>query len=151
MAANCPPLTIYSFENVAVNIDKRPVVGFWEGEDAVMVERPDDLGTVMTGADGASIVSITASETANVTLKLQANSAMNQYLTQAVKAMRNGSQRLIEIDIRDTTSGEGGGCTSAVVIKEPGRSYGSAATVREWVLFCACWQENDVIYTPAAA
>jgi len=150
MAVNCAPLTIYSFPNVTVTIDNRPVIGLWEGDDVVLVERPTDLGSALTGADGASVVSITADQSATVTLKLQPNSAMNVYLAQAAKRMRMGSQRLLEIAVRDTSTGEGGGCTAAVIIREPSKSYGAAATEREWQIFCNCWQENDITYNPAA-
>ena len=150
MAVNCAPLTIHDFKNIVLTIDGRQVIGLWEGDDAVMVERQTDLGTPLTGADGASVVSITADQSANVTIKLMPNSAMNSYLEQAVKRMRMGSQRLLTIGLRDTSTGEGGGCSSAVVIKEPSKSYGGNATEREWVIFCNCWQENDITYNPAA-
>lgn len=150
MAVNCPPLTLYSMMNVAVTIDGRQVIGLWEGDDAVVIERPTDLGTPLTGADGASVVSITADQTATVTLKLMPNSAMNAYLEQRVKAMRMGSQRLITIGIVDTGTGEGGGCSSAVITKEPSVSYGAQASEREWVIFCNCWQPTDITYNPAA-
>ena len=148
MDQNCPPLTLYSFENVVVTVDNRQVVGFWEGDDAVQVTRPDDIGTRTTGADGASVVSITASEVAEVTLRLMPNSAMNSYLEQAVKAMRAGSQRVLQIAVRDSTSGEGGGCSSAIITKEPDKQFGATSGSREWVLFCNCWQSNDIRYTP---
>jgi hypothetical protein len=151
MAINCPPLTIYSFDNVVVTIDGREVVGFWEGEDAVTVTRETDVGTVLRGADGANIVSITNDQSAMLSLKLQPNSAMNQYLSQRVKLLRLGSQRVMNIAIRDTISGEGGGCSSAIVTKEPDRSYGATASMREWIIFCNCWQENDIVYQPAVA
>jgi hypothetical protein len=150
MAVNCAPLTIHDFKNIVLTIDGRQVIGLWEGDDAVMVERQTDLGTPLTGADGASVVSITADQSANVTIKLMPNSAMNSYLEQAVKRMRMGSQRVLTIGLRDTSTGEGGGCSSAVVIKEPSKSYGGNATEREWVIFCNCWQENDLTYNPAA-
>lgn len=150
MAVDCKPLTLYSFQNVVVTIDGRQVIGLWEGDDVVSVERPTDLGTALTGADGASVVSITADQSATVTLKLQPNSAMNAYLEQAVKRMRMGSTRLLNIAIRDTSTGEGGGCSAAVVTREPPKSWGATATEREWVIFCNCWQEGDITYNPAA-
>lgn len=150
MAVNCAPLTLYSATNVVLTIDGRQVIGLWEGDDAIVVERPTDLGSALTGADGASVVSITADQSASLTLKLQPNSAMNQYLQQKVKRMRMGSQDLIVVSLRDTSTGEGGGCSSAVVIREPSKSWGAAATEREWQLFCNCWQENDITYNPAA-
>jgi hypothetical protein len=150
MSVDCAPLTLYSYRNVVVTIDGRRVVGVWEGDDAVVVERPTDLGTALTGADGASVVSISADQTATITLKLQPNSAMNSYLEQRVKGMRMGSPRLLAIGIVDTGTGEGGGCSSAVITKEPSKSYGAMATEREWVIWCNCWQENDMSYNPVA-
>jgi hypothetical protein len=148
MEQNCPPLTLYAFENVTLTIDNRPVVGFWEGDDAIQVERDPDLGSVQTGADGASVVSITAAETATLTIRLMPNSAMNSYLTQAVKQMRAGSPRVLSVAIRDSATGEGGGCTSAIITKEPGKSFGATASSREWTIFCNCWHENDITYSP---
>jgi hypothetical protein len=150
MAVNCAPLTLYSFQNVVVTVDGRQVIGLWEGDDAVTLERQTDLGSALTGVDGASVVSITADQSATLTLKLQPNSAMNAYLEQCVKRVRMGSQQLIAVAIRDTSTGEGGGCSAAVVIKEPSKSWGATATEREWQLFCNCWQENDISYNPAA-
>lgn len=149
MAVNCPPLTLYSMKNVALTIDGRPVIGFWEGDDAVVLERNTDIGTPLTGADGASVVSDTADESANLTLKLMPNSSMNAYLEQRVKLRRMGSQRVMTVGLLDTSTGEGGGCSAAVVIKEPSKSFGANATEREWVIFCSCWQPNDISYNAA--
>jgi hypothetical protein len=150
MAINCPALTVYAYANLAVTIDGRDVRGLWEGDDVVVIERPTDLGTPLTGADGASVVSISSDQTAQVILKLQPNSAMNSYLSDRVKATRMGSPRLITIGILDTSTGEGGGCSAALVIKEPSISYGAAASEREWTIFCSCWQPNDVVYNAVA-
>ena len=148
---NCPPLTVYSFQNVVVTIDDVQVVGLWEGDDVVVVERSTDLGTPLVGADGASVVSITADQSARLTLRLMPNSAMNQYLTQKKKAIRAGSLRsTMRVAIRDTSTGEGGGCSAAVIMTEPGVSFGQNATSRDWVLFCSCWQDGDVTYDAVA-
>lgn len=147
---DCLPLTLYSFKNVTLTIDNRKVIGFWEGDDAITVERDTDLGTPKVGADGASVVSVTADQSAKLTIKLMPNSAMNQYLEQRVKIMRAGGQAVLAIALRDTSNGEGGGCTAAVIIKEPSKSYGAEADGREWVFFCSCWHENDLAYSPAA-
>lgn len=150
MAVQCGPLTLYSFANIMFTIDGRQVVGLWEGDDAVTTERQTDLGTPLTGVDGSAVVSITTDQSILLTFKLMPNSAMNQYLAQLVKRMRMGSQALIAVALRDTSTGEGGVCSAAVVVKEPSKSFGANATEREWQLFCSCWNENDVVYNPAA-
>jgi len=151
MTVQCPPLTVYSFENVEMTIDNREVVGFWEGDDVVSIARETDVGTVTRGADGANAVSVTADQSATLTLRLQPNSAMNQYLEQRVKLLRMGSQRYLQVAVRDSTSGEGGGCTAAIIIREPSVAFGTSISVREWVIFCNCWQPNDIQYAPVAA
>lgn len=150
MAVDCKQLTIYAKDMVSFTIDDREVIGLWEGDDVISVERQTDLGTPMTGADGSSIVSFTSDQSALLTVKLQANSAANTYFEKWVKARRMGSTRLLRVAVRDTATGEGGGCTSAVIVKEPSKSWGGTATEREWQLFCNCWQENDITYNPAA-
>jgi hypothetical protein len=150
MTVECAQLTIHSFKNIVLTLDGRRVTGLWEGDDAVVVERDTELGTPLTGADGSSVVSVTADESARLTIKLMPNSPMNQYLQQRSKAVRMGSLKLIAVGLVDTTTGEGGGCSAAVIIQEPSKSFGAAATEREWVLFCNCWQENDTTYAPVA-
>lgn len=150
MAIQCPPLTIYSFQNVVLTIDGRRVEGFWEGDDAIQLERPTDLGTPLVGADGSSLVSITADQTATLTLRLQPTSPWNRELANRVKQIRNGaSVTPMVISLRDTSTGEGGGCSAAVIIKEPDSSWGDAASAREWQIHCSCWQDNDLNYNPA--
>ena len=150
MAVQCGPLTLYSFLNVVFTIDGRQVVGMWEGDDVISTERPTDLGTPLTGVDGSSVVSITADNSILLTFKLMPNSAMNQYLAQKVKRLRMGSQDLIAVALRVTSTGEGGVCSAAIIVKEPNKSLGANATEREWQLFCSCWNENDITYNPAA-
>lgn len=146
----CAPLTLYSMLGVTATIDNRKVVGFAEGDDVIMLERNAEIGTPKTGADGSSVVSITANQSAKLTFKLMPNSAMNDYLERRAKIMRGGGQVLIAIAIRDTSNGEGGGCTSAVIIKEPDKGWGAEAGEREWEFFCNCWSENVIEYNPAS-
>ncbi|MEP9376205.1 phage protein [Aquabacter sp. CN5-332] len=152
MPTACLPLTVYSFQNVVLTIDGREVTGVWEGDDAIQVERHADLGTPVVGADGSPILSITADQSATLTLKLQPTSAWNRYLSQKVKKMRAGAVvDVMTIGLRDTGTGEGGGCSSAVIMKEPPLSLGTSATEREWAIYCGCWQENDIQYTDVSA
>jgi hypothetical protein len=150
MSNACGALSVYSFANVAVTIDDREVKGLWEGDDVVSVERQTVLGTPLVGADGASVVSITADQSARLTLRLMPNSAMNVYLNQVAKLQRAGVTRTLRVAIRDTSNGEGGGCSAAMVVEEPNWSLGAAATSRDWVIWCSCWQSNDITYRPIA-
>lgn len=152
MSINCLPLTAYSFQFVVLTIDGREVNGFWEGDDAITVERNADLGSAIVGADGSPLMSITADQSAVLTLKLQASSPWNRYLSQKVKRMRGGGNiDVMTIGLRDTSTGEGGGCSSAVIMREPPLSLGVTATEREWAIYCGCWQENDINYVGVSA
>lgn len=150
MSNACGALTVFSFGNVVATIDDREIKGLWEGDDVISVERTAQLGTPLVGADGSAVMSVTMDQTATVTLRLMPNSAMNQYLRSVAKRQRAGFNRILRIAIQDTSTGEGGGCSSAMVMQEPNWSLGAAATSRDWVIFCSCWQDNDVNYRPVA-
>ena len=77
---NCPLFGAYSFKNVNLIIDGQRVQGFYDGDDAILVEQFEDSGVPVVGADGASIVSFSASQAAYVTIKLMLNSPFNQVL-----------------------------------------------------------------------
>ena len=63
--ADCAPFGIYSFQNVSLTIDGCPRHRLCsEGDDAIMIEPTTELGTPIVGADGTSIVSITADQSA---------------------------------------------------------------------------------------
>lgn len=140
-------ISSFSFKEVVVMIDQNLVEGYFEGDDVVMVDRNSDTANAMIGADGNSIVSVSADDTALVTLKLQPGSAANQYLENKHKRQRSGSIRPFSVSVLDTTNGEGGSGPEAVITKRPQRSFGTNATVREWVLFVGCWTDNDITYT----
>ena len=75
--AECGVFGTYSFRNVAFNIDGSLVTNFDEGDDCITIEPTSDLGTPKVGADGGSILSITADQSATVTIRLLPNSPMN--------------------------------------------------------------------------
>ena len=146
MAQDCAPFGVYSFSAVAFNIDGRLVTGFAEDDDCIMIEPTTELGTAKVGADGSSILSITADQSANVTIKLLPNSPFNAYLQQKVDRMRAGALTGISFPIgfTDLSSRESGGCTQATVSKIPNVTRGPQADTREWRFFCPCWQASGV-------
>lgn len=144
--ADCAPFGIYGFQNVALTIDGARIIGFAEGDDAIMIEPTTELGTPIVGADGTSIVSITADQSASLTLKLLPNSPFNAYLSQKAKRARGGALTGITFAIGfvDMSNGETGGCTQAVVTKEPSIQRGANAAEKEWRIFCPCWQPGEI-------
>lgn len=146
MAQDSAPFGTYSMDNVALHIDGARVMGFGGGDDAIVIERSTDLGTPQIGADGASILSITADRSARMTIKLLQSSPMNQFLQNKVARMRGGGLTGLTFPIGfvDMSNGESGGCTQALVMKEGMPKKGKNATEREWVLFCPCWEPGNV-------
>ena len=139
-------LQSYSFKQVVVMIGDLPVEGFFEGDDAVMIERNNDTATPLIGADGAATVSVSGDDSATVTLKLQPSSAANRYLENQHKRQRGGTVQPFPVSVRDTTNGEGGSGPEATIVNRADRSFGSNVTVREWKIFVACWSDNELEY-----
>lgn len=137
-------ITTYSAKNVQVSLDGRDVRGLWEGDDAVAVERTEVRGVNMTGADGSNIFSLSASESAKITLKLQHTSSAHSYLRDIERSMSSGSIRKFPISIRDTESNEGGSAAECVIMETPTMSSGVNATEREWIIFAGRWEWNEV-------
>jgi hypothetical protein len=138
--------TTYSFINVAVSVDGRPVEGLWEGDDAITIERNSDNAEPLVGVDGTATVSISADDSATVTVRLQPNSPANQVLQNKYLQNRSGRAAPFPISIRDTGSGEGGSSGYGIVTKRPDVSLGGTATVREWVIFVNPWTETPIQY-----
>jgi len=141
--------TAYSYKNVSVTIDGRPIEGFWEGDDAVTIERNSDNAEPMVGVDGTATVSISADDSVVITLKLQPNSPANQVLQNKYLQNRSGRAAPFPVSIRDTGSGEGGSSAYCVVTQRPSVSLGKNATEREWVIFANPWIETPISYGAA--
>lgn len=140
-------LTTYSYKNVAATLDNRPVSGVWEGDDCVVVARRTDVVTPVTGADGKSVVSLSADETAEITLRLMHTSPTHQRLRTYQRAgSLTGSARVFPFSVRDTESNEGGVAAECVILQAPEVQHGDAATVREWRLFAGAFIWNEVTY-----
>lgn len=144
--AECTLFGTYSFTNVALSIDGVLVTGLDEGDDAISVEPGSDLGTPKVGADGSAIMSITADQSATLTLRLLPVSPMNQYLRNKVKRQRSGALTNLSfpIGMTDLSSRETAGCTNALISGEPSTVRGVNVNALEWKIWCACWQPGTV-------
>lgn len=144
--AECAPFGFYSFPNVSFTIDGSLVVGFSDDEDCIMIEPTTDLGTPKVGADGTSMVAITADQSATVTLKLMPNSPHNAWLTSRAQRMRGAAigGLVFPVGFSDLSSGETGGCTQASIRNVTNIQRGPTISVREWKLFCPCWVPGTV-------
>jgi hypothetical protein len=125
---------------VAATLDGLAIRGFWDGDDAVTVEQGADVGTGLVGADGSSIFSQSADQSARITVRLQHTSPTHRQLTQKWLQQREGVLRGFPFDVMDKTSGVGGTADQCFIMQAPGDSKGKNATVRAWVLWTGEWR-----------
>lgn len=127
--------TAFSFRDVSVTVNQRAVIGFDDGDNAVVVTRGADAGTGRVGADGTSIFSRSTDRSAAITLRLQHTSATHRYLHELDRLQDEGNLDGIPIQIIDRRSNEGGSADKCFIQRRPEDSKGKNATVREWVLW----------------
>ena len=130
-------MSSYSYINVAATLDGQIVQGLWDGDDAIVVTQSSDSGTGMTGADGSSIFSVSASKAATISIKLQHTSPTHRLLMQKLKRQQalGANASAFPFTVIDSVSGEGGTASECYVQTAPADSKGVNAVVREWVLW----------------
>lgn len=144
---NCPLFGAYAFKNINLIVDGQRVQGFYDGDDAIVVEPFEASGTPVVGADGTAIVSFSASQAAYVTLRLMLNSPFNQVFINKDRARKLGGTAVpFNISLVNTANGEAGSCTQAVLVEMPSRSEGKNASEREYKIFCPCWVDDQLAY-----
>jgi hypothetical protein len=131
----------YSMINVSATLDRRDVKGLWDGDDAIVVSQGADVSTMLIGADGSSIVSISADHSAQISVKLQHTSPTHRFLSQKLKQLRarGANATAFSFSIKDKVSGEGGTADQCYIMTAPEDSKGKNAAVREWVLITGEW------------
>lgn len=132
----------YSMKNVASVLDGQKVVGFWDGDDAIVVEQLEDVGAMMVGADGSSIFSQSANEGARITIRVQHTSPTHRLLHTRLAMQRTPGIRVtgFPFSVMDVDSGEGGAADQCFIEKAPNDEKGKNATVREWVIVTGQWK-----------
>jgi len=139
-------LTSYSAANVAINIDNVLASGLWEGDDAVVFEPNADITNFIVGMQGDVIASITQNRAGLMTLRLQHTSETHQFLERKYNQMVAGRLPFFKTSLTDTGTGEGGSADQCLILRRPNTQYGTNASVREWVILCANWVNNEVTY-----
>jgi hypothetical protein len=139
-----PKSSSYSMKNVAATIDGKSVHGLWDGDDAIVVEQLEDVGSIMVGADGSSIFSQSANLGATITLRLQHSSPTHKLLHQRWARQRATGNKVtgFPVTVADVDSAEGGATDQAFIQAAPSDSKGKTATVREWVLVTGDWKPS---------
>ena len=126
----------YGFVNTSNTIDGQQIQGLWDGDDAITVAPIADAGTMLHGADGSALFSISANEGATITIRLQHTSPTHRLLMQKYKRMKalGSGAAAFPVTVFDTGSGEGGTADKCFIQSAPTDSKGTNATAREWVL-----------------
>ena len=137
--------TSYSYKNVVAMLDRQPIQGLFEGDDAIVISENADIGTMTIGADGSSIFSQAVNNGAMINIKLQHTSPTHKRLVQLLKRQqaRGGLNTGMAFSVKDRASKEGGATDQAFIMTAPDQSFGTNATVREWVLVTGTYKRSE--------
>lgn len=126
----------YGFVNTANTVDGQIIQGLWDGDDAINIAPIADKGTMLIGADGSALFSVSANRGATITLRLQHTSPTHRLLQQKLKRQQAlaSPATAFPVTAYDTSSGEGGTADKCFIQAAPTDTKGANATVREWVL-----------------
>ena len=130
-------MRVYSFRNVTATIDAvHEITGWGKGDDVVSATRNADAGSLSIGADGASVVSMSADRSGEVTLKLRQTSSSNRYLLNRYQQFEAGPATYVPIGLTvtdvhrlDKVVGING-----FIKKLPDMKRGAEASEQEWTL-----------------
>ena len=134
----------YSFLNVKATIDGQSVIGFWEGDDAVVVEPTEDVGTGVVGADGAAVFSQRAGNPHTITFRLMPQSPAHKLLHEKWALQRTPGMRTssFAVTINDVDANEGGTALQCFIMTAPSDEKGVATSAREWVVWTGNYNPN---------
>jgi hypothetical protein len=151
MSTPCPSFGSYSFQDCILTFNGRRVVGFGESDDAaIVIERAENLGELMKGADNYAIFNYMPDNTAKVKFELMPISPWVNIFEELNAVAKLGVLKPNTITFRDTKTGRGGSCTTAMLSKLGNLSYGSKRQKTiEIEITCLCWIPNTINYTTA--
>lgn len=127
--------SVYSFKGVTVALGPFHIIGFAEeATDHVKITPKQDKVTMIVGSDGRNnIINVMEDNTAEVEIKLIANSRSNIELTSAFNVLTNGLVLTgLPLIIRDANSSDLFVGQDAVITNMPEVSYGSTSQIRTW-------------------
>ncbi|NTA36836.1 DUF3277 family protein [Agrobacterium salinitolerans] len=136
-----PITSAYGFVNTSNMVDGQLIQGLWDGDDAIVVAPLADKGTMLIGADGSALFSVSANKGATITLRLMHTSPTHRLLTQKLKRQQAlaSPNAAFPVTVYDTSSGEGGTADKCFIQTAPNDQKGINAVVREWVLVTGEW------------
>ncbi len=94
-------MDIYSFDNVTMLVDQRPITGYAEGS-TIKIEDNEDSVLPKVGLDGSVSYAGNSNKSAKVTFSLSQDSASLPYLRRIARA-----RKTFPLVVRDATAGSG--------------------------------------------
>lgn len=123
----------HSFTQHVLIVQGVTIENFGEGDDAISIEYREDGISDTVGADGKMQMSISADESAEITVKLLANAPENALFERLHRQMRQGDITSVSIALYNSVTGEGDVATYAYIPKLANKAKGTNAQDREWM------------------
>lgn len=124
----------YSFKNVSLFVNGRPMTDYYEGDDVITVARREDAASDVVGADGKMGVAIHANRSGTVTFRLKQTSLDAGYLYALVNAMQAGSFTVASVQVKDSRRGDLAVGTAGYILKPADMTRGQGINVQEWTI-----------------
>ena len=132
-----PINTVHSMNVAGATVDGVPVIGLWDGDDAIMFEPQESEGEHLIGADGSSVWSQFSDRSGYIMIKVQSASPTNVQLAGKKERQESGLPVPFTITFFNLGGAEAGTATNCFVETSATISLGKNATVREWKISCA--------------
>jgi len=151
-------MTVYSFKDVHASIDgpggNFPLAGDEAGaaKEGITIEPTGDINTLVAGADGSFMHSLSGDETGTVTVRLLKTSTVNAQLQTLLDYQRTSSARWGRntITIRDVARGDTITCSGAAFARPAPIGYTEQAGNIEWTFHAGKIQRQLGSGTPEA-
>lgn len=125
---------VYSFTNHLVMVNGREMQNFGEGDDVISTEYREDGISDTVGADGNMQASVSANESAEITLKFLAGAPENDYLEDLYFQFKRGLIRGVSVAIINAITGKAEVATTGFIPKLADNQRGTQAQDREWMI-----------------
>lgn len=123
----------HSFTQHVLTVANRTIENFGEGDDVINTEYREDGVSDTVGADGKMQPSISANQSATITVKLLAGAPENEFFEGLYKQYIQGEITSIPISLFNAVTGRGEVATNGYIPKLANSAKGTKAQDREWM------------------
>lgn len=122
----------YSFLNTIVLINGIEIVGWFEGDDVIQIERLNDSASHSIGASGEMTVSLSADRSGVFRINLQQSSESNAILSSLIASQENGIFVPVFCQFKDTRGNDLASGTQGYINRPANMTRGTASNGQEW-------------------